>query len=305
MDTSSEPWKKIKKTISSHSITSEYQALVEFTKLGYYASTYYYTDYDINKKQNIARELDFSAIKVIEMEHEKIKLNLWINFLGDVKYHSNYGKRIIVGLRNDPKSNVNLGVGAFNSIEWTSAIISIASKRVFNQIFFNLDVSSYPVCKDVLIFKDTGKIDDEIQGIGKQNQNKKRNYRAYCEQISSAINQRTDKGSFKDIPEDSNIQFITIPLLIFANNVQFIVGQPKEIENDQLENKSAIFYLFQSSAPSGNYLIPILMATLSKLPEIITSIENGIIKSFENPSQFKIWGDSLTKYFNSKKEENK
>lgn len=66
-----------------------------------------------------------------------------------------------------------------------------------------------------------------------------------------------------------NLLIVVIPILVFGNEINFMVGNPLEFEEDQIEYPKAVFYLFQSAKPSTYPLTPIFIMSLNYISETI------------------------------------
>lgn len=263
-----ESFKMIKEKVKHLTQTTEYMVLDEFDKLGYMASTHYYKDYDPSKGVDVIRELDIGAVNSFRYIIEGIESTLFIRFLGDVKFHKTYAKRIIVGFTAKQKSSQS---GIKNTVTRLSAFSNL-------YILGDLEIFEppFPICRHLRFFGINEK--ENKEEIKRNNQN----LREYCEQITSGFSVERSK-EFESLYRNSkkNLLKVVIPILVFGNEITFMVGNPLEFEDDRVRYPKAIFYLFQSARPSAYPLTPILVTSLNYLSETIEEIEEVFKNNFK------------------------
>ncbi len=261
-------YKMIKEKVKHLTQTTEYMVLDEFDKLDYMASTHYYKDYDPSKDVDVIRELDIGAVKSFHFIIGGIKANLFIRFLGDVKFHKTYSEKILVGFTAKQKSSQSGIKNTVSKLAAFSNLFILGDLEIFEPPF--------PICRHLIFF---GKTEKENKNEIKRNN---QNLREYCEQITSGFFvERQNELEALTKKSRKNLLTIVIPILVFGNEINFMVGNPLEFEDDLIKYPHAIFYLFQSAIPSTYPLTPILITSLNYLSETIEEIEEVLKNNFK------------------------
>lgn len=273
MGISKDAWNHIRKRIKHLSQTAEYLVLKEFQKLDYLARTYYYTNHDPVKGEDVVRELDFQAYNMLKtLETQENTTYFYLAFLGDVKFHVGYKKFIILGLKIIKSSPIKEERNLLNEIRLTDAIQSLYSEGILAPLYTEI-ITEYdtitPICRHVLFFNPDG-----TESKNPDNQK----FRAWCEQIVNAFYNL--KQRMLNDPSDEE-KFVDIPLLVFGNEAQFVMCHPEEADSMEPTQSDAFLYLFQPSKRSPTprtYLTPIVMTSLQKLPHVIPQIEQIVCR---------------------------
>ena len=296
-DLSKEIKEKIRKKIEYSSQRTENLVIRKFNELGYIAHHHYYEDYDSQKQTSVLRELDFNSYKSYNHKLKSGKtIKITIQFIGDVKFHLNYGSRIAVGLDALPIEKEFSDVAALSTLQEILSFLNLFSDsslfyKILNNIEsfvtdnkssdsqkkvdteFNMSTSS-----QIFFFDEKGDESDKSKDLSHVK------FRNYCNQVFSGYDS-IKKKSESDLEEldlkNSEINNIglLIPTLIFGNSMKFFISSKNLKQENFMKPVNYILYLFQpvkrTEYSFGN-LTPIFITSYQNLQKQVSLFEKAL-----------------------------
>ncbi|OLS21212.1 MAG: hypothetical protein HeimC2_34300 [Candidatus Heimdallarchaeota archaeon LC_2] len=269
--------KKIQKTIralQNDTSTTEYKARELFSKLGYSVYQDYYKDWDGDK--DISREIDVSALRMINYGKGLEQKPLLVEIIADVKFRESDLEMVLIAFDNEPIDK---------SMILTGKILDPKKERRKHLIKWFIDPERKLPYMDLASLDSVNIYQDffikEFGGKISKKRSSKEIIKNGSKQVLSALNSNIKNfSSYK-----MNDPIIMIPMLIFGNKIQLVEGSLKEIINEKYEITDFVIYRAQvpSNLISSNYIsgltFPVIFTTLDKLEKTLKSIQNLVIEA--------------------------
>jgi len=213
--------------------------------------------------------------------------------LGAIQSFSNEQAKILFkNGENIPDSDLNeiyknIGIEKVSAVPFDIWELLLRSARLNESIkkqsfYKNLDLF---ICSEIWLFNQKGEPEKP------DNKKKpKRSLMDFCMQIASAVINNLEKRrerptsprkllSLSPYAEYALYSDIIIPMLVFGNEVDFIVTLPELLEKGCAGTKvEGIIYLFNPLSNKYTYLMPLLITSYQHLPSILDRINATAIK---------------------------